>query len=294
VSVRTTDLLLLLTVSLWALNFTVSKYILDNGFHPLAYASIRYGLAGLVFVAVTLPWERSLAISARDVPLVAGCVALLIVNQVGFVYALRFTTAATAALLFGTLPIFTALISRALGIERLGRRFWIASVISFGGVALVATGEPGGLSGNVRGAGLAIMSAATWAGYSVAIATLMRRYSPFRLSAVILVAFALALGAIGSAQLGDQKAALGAAVWLAVVFAVLGPLVLTNLTWFKALDSVGPSRATLFTNLQPFIAAIFAVFLLSEGINGRQIAGGAAIGAGIVLARGRTPRPEPE
>jgi drug/metabolite transporter (DMT)-like permease len=36
------DLMLLGTVTLWAFNFTVSKYILDQGFQPLAYASVRY------------------------------------------------------------------------------------------------------------------------------------------------------------------------------------------------------------------------------------------------------------
>ena len=38
-----TDGILLLTVVLWALNIIVTKYILDNGFQPLAYAAMRYG-----------------------------------------------------------------------------------------------------------------------------------------------------------------------------------------------------------------------------------------------------------
>jgi drug/metabolite transporter (DMT)-like permease len=75
-------------------------------------------------------------------------------------------------------------------------------------------------------------------------------------------------------------------------FAVLGPLVLTNVLWFTAIDEVGPSRATLVSNLQPFVAAIFALAILSEGITPLQILGGVAIGIGIVLSReGRRPRP---
>ena len=56
----TADLMLLATVSLWALNFTVSKYILDHGFRPLAYSSIRYACAALLFAAITLALEGSL------------------------------------------------------------------------------------------------------------------------------------------------------------------------------------------------------------------------------------------
>ena len=107
--------MLLVTVCLWALNFTASKYILDNGFHPLTYSAVRYSLAALIFLAIVLPRERSLRIERRDLPLVGLAIALLLANQLSFVFALDLSTATTVALLFGTLPIFTALISRAVG-----------------------------------------------------------------------------------------------------------------------------------------------------------------------------------
>ena len=76
-----------------------------------------------------------------------------------------------------------------------------------------------------------------------------------------------------------------------LVFATLGPLVVTNVLWFRSLDRIGPARATLATNLQPFVAAIFAVVLLSETLTTLQVAGGALIAAGILLARRRgTPK----
>ncbi len=81
-------------------------------------------------------------------------------------------------------------------------------------------------------------------------------------------------------------------VWLGFVFAVLGPLVLTNVLWFRAIDAVGPSRASLFANLQFFLAAIFAVLLLSESISTVQLVGGVAIAAGILLAPRMTRREE--
>jgi drug/metabolite transporter (DMT)-like permease len=280
--------MLLATVGLWALNFTVSKYILDQGFHPLAYSSIRYSCAALIFVGITLAWEGSLRIARRDVPIIVLGTAVLFANQLSFVYALRFTTATTVALIFGTLPIFTALFARGSGVEHLPIRFWIAAGLSFAGVALVAVGSGGSLSANLKGDVLALLGSATWAAYSVAIGPLMRRYSPFRLSAVFLSAVTVALLVSGSRQLSDQSFHFGALVWIGFVFAVLGPLVITNLLWFTAIDRVGPSRASLFANLQPFLAALVALALLSEPITTVQIFGGVAIAGGIVLAsRGR-------
>jgi drug/metabolite transporter (DMT)-like permease len=285
--------MLLVTVCLWALNFTTSKYILDHGFRPLTYSGIRYALAALIFLVIVLPRERSLRIERRDLPLVAGAIVLLFLNQIGFVFALDLSTATTVALLFGTLPIFTALIARVVGMERLSRRFWLAAALSFGGVALVSVGSGQSVSGNVWGDLLAILGAATWGAYSVALAPLMRRYSPFRLSAIFLVVVSVALLAASAPQLGDQSFDLSGLVWLSFAYAVLGPLVLTNLLWFTAIDWVGPSRASLFANLQPFLAAVIALLLLRESLTGLQLAGGLLIAAGIVFSRGRQPPPEP-
>ena len=110
--------MLLVTVTLWALNFSVSKYILDHGFTPLTYSATRYSIAILIFLAIVLAWEGTLRIRRRDLAIVAGAVALLLTNQLSFVFALDLSTATTVALLFGTLPIFTALIARIVGIQR--------------------------------------------------------------------------------------------------------------------------------------------------------------------------------
>jgi drug/metabolite transporter (DMT)-like permease len=122
----------------------------------------------------------------------------------------------------------------------------------------------------------------------------MRSYSPFRLSAVFLAVVTVPLALVGSHQLASQSFGFGTLVWLGFAFAVLGPLVTTNLLWFTAIDRVGPSRASLFANLQPFLAAIVALLLLSEKITRLQVVGGLAIAGGIVLAsRRRGPAPEP-
>jgi drug/metabolite transporter (DMT)-like permease len=289
----TADFMLLATVSLWALNFTVSKYILDEGFHPIAYSAVRYGAAAVVFAAITFAWERSLRLGRRDLLIVSACIAVLFANQLCFVYALDLTTATTTALLFGTLPIWTGLLARGTGVERQGLRFWLAAVLSFAGVALVAGGSGGKLSTDVAGDALAVGGAATWAAYSVAIAPLMRRYSPFRLSSIFLLGVTLPLFAVGAPSLGTQDWDFGWLVWLGFAFAVLGPLVTTNLLWFTAIDRVGPSRASLFANLQPFLAAIVALFVLSEKIATLQVAGGLALAAGILMApRARPPLPD--
>jgi drug/metabolite transporter (DMT)-like permease len=129
------------------------------------------------------------------------------------------------------------------------------------------------------------MTAATWAAYSVLIAQLVRNYSPYRISALVLAIGWIPLAATSSLQVSHQHWSLGTTVWLLFAYAVVGPLFLTNILWYGAVGKVGPARATLFANLQPFVAGLIAVLVLSEHLDVAEIAGGALIFVGILLER---------
>src|SRR5437762_5729626 len=143
--------MLLATVLLWALNLTVTRYILTHGLLPLSYATVRYGLAALVFVGIALATERTLRVSRRDLPLLALAAVMLWLNQLSFVFALNTTTASTIGLVLGAIPIFAGLFGLLLGTERPTSRFWGAAIISFVGVGLVAAGSSGEHSTSVLG-----------------------------------------------------------------------------------------------------------------------------------------------
>ena len=187
----------------------------------------------------------------------------------------------------GTTPIFTAIVASLVGLERLTPQFWIATAVGFAGVAFVALGSGGGISSDLGGVLLALALSASWGCYSVLIAPLMRRYSPYRISAVVLCVMCVPFVALSAPQIAAQDyGSLGPLIWVCLAFAIVGPLFLTNLLWFTAVHRVGPARATLFANVQPFVAAVFAFLILSEHLHWLQVVGGFAIAAGIVLGAG--------
>jgi len=284
--------MLLTTVLLWALNLSVTKYILTHGFGPLPYATVRYGLAALIFVSLTFVAERTLRIKRRHLPIVVLAAVVLWLNQLSFVFALDLTTASTIGLLLGAIPIFTALLGLLLGTERPSQRFWIAAAISAVGVGLVALGAGGEVSASRAGILLGLTTGATWAAYSVMVAPLMRTYSPSRVSAIVIPATWVLLALSGLQQTADQDWSVGWEVWSLLLFATLGPLVLTNVLWFRSIHRIGPAKATLAANLQPFVAAVLAVILLSEPLSGLQVVGGILIGVGILFVRRRAPAPQ--
>jgi drug/metabolite transporter (DMT)-like permease len=291
------DVLLVVTVLFWSFNFTVVKYALTHGWEPLAYSSLRFAIGAVLFSAFTYAREHTLRVERFDVRFMLVVAALGIwLNQLTFTYAVRLTTAATVALMFGTLPIFVALVAVAFRLERLHARHWLATVVSFLGVALVAAGASSGLSGDLGGILLGLGASATWAGYSVAMGPLMQRYSPYRISAFMLVAGSIPLLVSAVRQLAEQDwAGLGALAWACFLYSLFFSLVFTNIMWFTAIDRVGAARASLYANLQPFLGAVFALVVLSEEMGALQVLGGLVIAAGILLARqARAPAPSPD
>ena len=279
------DAMLLGAVLLWALNVTVTKYMLEHGWLPLAYATIRYFAAISIFWIYTWWRERSFRIARADWVYVGIAAAMIFVNQVCFVYSLEFAHASTVSLLFGTTPMFVGLISIVFLHAHLDRSFWIGAALTLAGVALIAAVAGGGFVSGWKGDLLALTLAVTWASYTIAIAPLMRRYSPYRISAVVLGLGWLPLALVSIPQISRQDFNFSGMVWLGFAYAVIGPLFLTNILWFTAVDRVGAPRATIFNNMQPFFGVLFALLILSESIHGLEIAGGALIFAGIAYER---------
>jgi drug/metabolite transporter (DMT)-like permease len=170
--------------------------------------------------------------------------------------------------------------------ERLRTRHWIASAVSFAGVALVSLGTHGRLGGELGGVLLALLTVCSFAVYSVAIVPMMRRHSPLVVTAVTTICGAVLLTVVTSPALATQDwGRPGALAWSALVYSALPSIVVGNILWFTAVNRVGPGRAGLYSNLQPFVAALIGLVVLSERLGPLQVAGGLVIALGLVLGQ---------
>ena len=284
------ELILIVTVLLWSGSYTATRYAVTHGFEPVAYSAVRFAIGSLIFVSVVLWREGSLRIARRDLAYLAPAVVIgVVVNQVAFNYSVSLTDAAVVALVFGTLPIFASILASRLGWEQLTTRHWVATAVSFAGVALVALGVGGQLSADLGGVLLALVASATFATYSVYVVRLMQRYSMYRVTAVVILAGAIPLLLIASPQIaGMDWAGLEPLAWGAFAYIVF-MFVTTTYLWCIALERLGASHATLWANLQPFLGALVAVIILSEGLGVFQVAGGIVIAISIVISRSRSP-----
>jgi drug/metabolite transporter (DMT)-like permease len=72
--------------------------------------------------------------------------------------------------------------------------------------------------------------------------------------------------------------------WAILAFTVIGPSILSQLSFMRAIELIGPGRAGVFVNLVPVFAPILAVLLLGEPFGFYHAVALALVLGGIFIA----------
>jgi len=200
-------------------------------------------------------------------------------------------TSSLTGLLIAAVPLVGAVIVTVTGDrERLGGRRWVGLVVGIGGVAaivgldlgqvnVVALVEIGFVAvGYAVGPIILSRSMTDLPAYGVVAASLL-------ITAVVYLPFAAASWPSTMPSAHVVESVLG----LAIVCTALAFLV-----FFALIAEVGPVRATVITYINPAVAAVLGVSLLSEHLTRGMLIGFALVLAGCVLATGRSPEAIPE
>ena len=286
--VTVTDLLLLLMALIWGVNIAVVKY---GTLHlsPLAYNGVRVAIAAVALLGIAAamgkPWP-----SRRDV------LTLMLLGVLGnglyqvlFIEGIAHTRAGNAALVLAATPAFVALIGWMRGIERIGRRGMVGIAISVFGIGLVVSGRaPIGAGGStVFGDLLVLGGCVCWAAFTVLLKPFTARVDAVQVSGLTMSGGSIPLILISSPAIAATDwSAVTLKVWAAIIFSGLGALVIAYLCWYRGVRVLGPTRASMYGNLQPVVALIFAWALLHEVPTVTQGLGALSIITGLLMTRG--------
>jgi drug/metabolite transporter (DMT)-like permease len=262
---------------------------------PTTLAVFRFGLGVVVLVGATaLIRAELLRVSLRSLPFIALLGAIVFsVFPVSFNAGLQYTQAARGALMLATMPIWSMLLARWIVGERLVARQMLGIGVSLCGV-MIAMGERGlALESDGRallGDGLVLVTAFCGALYGVLAKRALSRHH-----AVTLASYAMLIGtlfllpiALGEGlveELGQLDASLtGLVLFLAVPGGAIAFVLLT-----AALARLSPTQVTIYINLNPIIAAVLGVWLLSERATPVFLLSFAAVMAGVALVNWPVP-----
>jgi drug/metabolite transporter (DMT)-like permease len=258
---------------------------------PVTLVFLRTGL-GALLLAPFAAWRGELRPLLRHAgPFVAYTLVEVAVPWVLLARAETKLSSSLSGLLIAAVPLVGAVVVGLTGArERQGRRRWLGLLVGVGGVAALVGLDVGQIDA-VAVAEIGCVAVC----YAVGPIILARRLAD--VPALGVVAGSLLLTALLYAPFAAARwpstmpsaHVLESVVGLAVVCTALAFLVFLAL-----IGEVGPVRATVITYVNPAVAAVLGVTILSEHLTAGMLGGFALILVGCVLATGRGPEPVAE
>lgn len=247
--------------------------------------ALRLGIATLMLLPILALRNGFGALREHRRPL---CVQGVLYTALPFMllgYAAAGLTAAQAAVLNATSPLFTAIIVHFAGGEPVTRSRALGLVVGFSGVVVLVWGR---LSFSAGGIGLsvaAVLGAAMLWGFGgnytrrhlAGVDPVVTSVGSLFVSSVLLAPLAVA---------GWPAVAPGARAWAEVLFLGLASTGVGFLMYFRLLRNVGPVRAISVTFLNPLVAMISGALYLGEAVTLQLVAGCAVILLGTALTLG--------
>lgn len=281
------DLLLLLTIILWGINMSVLKIGLRL-ISPHAFNAIRLSLAVLVYAAILMLIPGKFSLGKGDGWKTIGLGFLgITAYQLFFIQALSQMSASSTAIVMGTSPVFIALLSTALGQEKIHWAGWVGVVLSFSGFLLVVAGINSKFSWSGTKGALQILAAnACWACYTVFSKPVLDRNSALKISALATISGTLIYLPFAAPELVRVSwHEISGLTWAAIFYSGLVAISLCFFLWYVALKAVGSAKTGAYGNLSPIFAALFAALILGERLTARQGLGALMILIGVYLTR---------
>jgi len=278
-----------MVVIVWGANFVVQK-ALFGVLAPGAFLFARYLL--MPVCAAGLLWfvngRRWLHLPRRDALQLAGLGVLAHTVHVGLVtFGIHWSTAFSSALIMACSPVFTLLILRLAGIERLSRGQVVGVGVALAGVLIFLSDKLlGGHWAATGGDLLMLFAASLFSYYTVMSKPLIQRHG-----GVAVMAYATLAGS-PLLVLGFLPTALAAPwgnmawhhwaqmLWASLVSAFLGWLV-----WGWVNEQRGVARTAPLQYLMPLVAGAVAWWVTGERFSSLKITGAAITLAGVALAQ---------
>ncbi len=246
---------------------------------------VRFGLAAAILLVAR---RKQLRAACRPAVLAWGAVGYggtIFLQNAGVMR----TSVSHAALLVGATPVLVAIISAAWFRTVARPLAWAGYAVSMAGVVLIA-GAGGQGSASMTGDGLVLLSLLLSASFTVAQTRLLPGRDPIAVTAVQFAAATLAMLPVAALTEPLPHAATlraGLPVLLGLAVFTIAPFTL----FAFGQSRVSAAAAAPFLNLEPLVGTAIGVAAFGDPFGLAQLAGAAAIVAGIAVSSlpGREP-----
>ena len=276
-------------IVLWGCNFSLQKYLF-NLLSPAGFLFARYLIMPVCAVGL-LAYRfgaRQPRLTTRELIPLAWLGFTGHFLHVGMVtYAIHWSTAFSSSLILACGPIFTLLILRVMGVERMTRPQVVGVSIAVGGVLVFLSDKL--LGGQWRATGgdlFLLLASSVFSYYTVLSKPLIERHG-----AVVVMAYATLLGSVPvvlltlPSGLAVPWASVAPIAWVGLFWSVIASAFVGWLAWGWINAVRGVARTAPLMYLMPPVAGVIAWAFADERFSAIKILGAAITLGGVAIAQ---------
>ncbi|WP_087973307.1 DMT family transporter [Oceanobacillus rekensis] len=268
----------------WGSNFVFGK-ILVQDFSPSLLTSLRLFFIVLFLVGLSCYKKHFKRLNKTDLLAISflGIIGVFI-NQWSFFVGLQTADPTTSALILATTPILTGFLAAIFLKERLTIRMLFGSIVAIIGIYFVVA--KGSLSSVNIDKGL-LWIVVTMITFAIMI--IMTRMLSQRVDPLTITLYSNIVGFIVSVPFvflldNPLRASVAISDWAFLIGTAIIVHGVAALIWNINIRYVNASKASILSNLEPFVAMIMGLVLLYKPITGVEIAGSLFIVGGVILS----------
>lgn len=275
----------ILLVMLSALGFSFlpifALYAYKGGITVSTLLLIRFVTAAALFFGYIFIFLKHPALSFKNILhfILLGGICYTLQSTFYF-NAVKYISPSLAVLMLYTFPVFVAVLSSIFFKERLNKKTILSMALSFSGLVVITAAGAGNI--NITGVILGLLAALTYSAYIVLGSHVIKNMPSIVTSAWVTLFAAVGILASGLPS-GQIRFDFEPAALLPTVGIALLSTVLAIFTFFKGLEYLSPTKASILSMLEPVFTILLTALLLGGFMGGFQLAGGIIVLTGAAM-----------
>ena len=261
--------------------------VLVTAVPPLRSASLRFLLAAVILLLVIriqrIPWPTGRGLHAA---ILLSLTMIAVPSALTFWSEQRLSSGLTA-LIFGAMPLFTAILTPWMAQDRASRRVprgaWQAMIAGLGGLGFVLSGAISTSFWQALGAFGVLLAVLLYAGSSVYAKEALAGVHPFVSTSIQFFLGGLWLGLASMAAECARPSAWSTQSMIALLFLSVFSSALSFTLYYWLLQRIEPYQITSLQLVVPLIAVAEGAFFMHERVPWTMLVGAALVLGSIVI-----------
>ena len=274
-----------ISVFIWSALYVSTKILLEH-FNAFELLFLQF-IIGYIFLLIIKPKRLVLEDKKDEIYfIICGLFGITIYNLFLNI-AIDYSLASNVSVIIAASPLFTALISFLLKIEKPYFNFFIGFIISIVGIIIITFNGKIELQLKPLGDIMAVISSIGWAVYSVFIVKITYKKYDFILSTrkIIFYGIVFMIPSFFFFDFNPNWAALkNPIVLFNMLFVAIFASGICFIIWNKATDLIGVLKTNVYVYLTPIITIIISIIVLKERITFIAIIGITLTLIGVIVS----------